>query len=72
MAPFVLAPDATYTEVRAWLRAHDPELDAACDEVDRTLIRDTLSLTPRQRIDRASATARWLGAFRSRAVRVAE
>ena len=40
-----LGPDATYAEVRAWLRARDPELEAACDEVDRSLTLDTLRMS---------------------------
>jgi hypothetical protein len=62
-----LGPHATHAEVRSWLRGQDPELEAACDEVDRTLIEDTLRLSPRERIDRASATARWISTFRLRA-----
>ena len=58
MEPFALRVDATYAEVRAWLRARDPELDEACDEVDRTLLADTLRVSLRERIDRSSATAR--------------
>jgi hypothetical protein len=62
-----LGPDATYAEVRAWLRARDPELDAACEGVDRSLIADTLRLPIRERLDRCSATARWIGNFCARA-----
>lgn len=63
MKAWPLPPDATYAQVRAWLRVVDPELDAACDEVDSTLSEDTLRLSPRERLDRASAATRWLGAF---------
>jgi hypothetical protein len=42
----------------------DPDLVAASGEVDGSLIRDTLALSPRERLDRSSATARWIGQFR--------
>jgi hypothetical protein len=64
MRDFELRPDATYAEVRAWLRARDPELDAACDEVDRSLTLDTLRLTLRERIAQLGASAAWLHGFR--------
>ncbi len=54
----------TYASVRDWVGAVDPELVAAADEVDRSLIADTLRLSLRARVDRASATARWIGEFR--------
>ena len=41
----------------------DPELRQAAAEVDRTLIRWALSLTPRQRLDAATRAARALGRF---------
>jgi hypothetical protein len=67
MRDFELRPDATYAEVRAWLRARDPELDAACDEVDTSLIADTLRLSVRERLRRFSATASWFRSFQARA-----
>ncbi len=67
MPHWALAADSTYAEVRTWLQSVDPELDRACDEVDRSLLDDTLRLTLRERLDRSSATARWLGEFTARA-----
>ena len=59
-----LGPDATYAEVRAWLRARDPELDAACDEVDRSLTLDTLRMSFRDRLAELSTAGAWLHGFR--------
>lgn len=60
--PFPSEP--TYAAVRAWVAGVDPELVEASDEVDRSLTADTLRLSLRARLDRASATARWIGDFR--------
>lgn len=59
-----LPTDRSYAAMRAWVSAVDPLLVEASDEVDRTLTDDTLRLPLRARLDRASATARWLGEFR--------
>ncbi|MHC4849522.1 MAG: hypothetical protein ACYTEG_13845 [Planctomycetota bacterium] len=40
------------------------DLERASHEVDRTLIRWALSLTPRERLRAATRTARMLGRFR--------
>ena len=48
----------------AWVEARDPELIAAVDDVDRTLIAQTLALGPLARV-RASTTAAYdLARFR--------
>jgi hypothetical protein len=62
-------PSRNFEEVRAWLLSVDPDLVAASEEVDVSLIRDTLALSPRERLDRASATVRWIGEFRRAASR---
>ncbi len=54
---------ATYDAVRAWVGSIDPDLVLASDEVDASLTTDTLSLSLRERLNRASATARWIGGF---------
>ena len=48
-------------DVIARVRARDPELIAASRDVDVSLIRDTLRLTVRERLDRATALAKRLG-----------
>ncbi len=58
--------------MRRWVSAIDPELVAASDEVDRSLTCDTLRLTLRARLDRASATARWIGGFQRASARWTE
>lgn len=69
MPPPHLRPGATYEQVRAWLLDVDPDLVAAADDVDRTLIADTLRLSLSERLDKASATAAWLMEFRRAAAR---
>lgn len=44
--------------IRTWFEAHDPEVLAAVEDVDRTLIRSTLALPPFERLNRAVNTAR--------------
>jgi len=44
----------TLDHVTAWLSEHDPE---AVADVDRSLIRATLALSPFERLDRAIETA---------------
>jgi hypothetical protein len=43
------------------VRARAPELFAASQEVDVSLIRETLKLTVRERLERATALAKRLG-----------
>lgn len=56
--PLPTTPD--YASMRAWVEQVDPSLVRAADEVDTSLLAWTLSLTPRERLDRAVATGRWL------------
>ncbi len=64
-----LPVERTYAAMRAWVLRIDPELVAASDEVDRSLTEDTLRLSLRARLDRASATAAWIDRFRHASTR---
>lgn len=46
------------------LAAHDPDVLLAADEVDRSLIRLTLALTPLERVRSAATSAETLARFR--------
>ncbi len=54
----------TYEEIVELMNAIDPDIMAAVDEVDRTLIRDALELSPLERIARAEQAAAALSRFK--------
>lgn len=56
--------DPTVVAVRAMLAAQDPELLAAVDEVDRTLIVSALARDPWQRVRESARNARYLDELR--------
>ncbi|MBM4365219.1 MAG: hypothetical protein FJ102_03315 [Deltaproteobacteria bacterium] len=53
-----------HASLRAWIDTFDPALARAADEVDGSLVAWALSLTPRERLDRATATGTWLARAR--------
>ena len=56
--------DRRIAELKQWLARVDPELLEAAKDVDRSLLRWMLSLSPLQRLDAASKAARGLAGFR--------
>lgn len=47
-----------------WVKRVDPEVIAAVADVDRTLLRETLALSPLERLRACSRAARGLARFR--------
>ena len=62
-----LVPNARYEELARRIQARDPDLVAAVDEVDWTLLRWSLGLSPLERIRACSQATRTLGRLRDTA-----
>ena len=52
-----MAPAASIRETLAWLQEHDPDVLAAVEDVDRTLITLTLAQSPMERLRSAWGAA---------------
>jgi hypothetical protein len=65
--------DPLVARIRAMLAERDPDVLAAVDDVDRTLIHSTLRLDPLDRVrsstHNAEVLARWAESYRNRSTR---
>ena len=57
-------PQSDYQRVRDLVESTDPELIGAADEVDISLLRWALSLSPRERLQASSSALSVLSGFR--------
>ncbi|HHH28630.1 MAG TPA: hypothetical protein ENK57_09835 [Polyangiaceae bacterium] len=61
-------PSQIYEELTRRIKARDPDLVAAVDEVDWTLLRGSLDLSPLERLRASTQTANTLGRLRDAAL----
>jgi hypothetical protein len=59
-----LSPPRPDESLRQWVARVDPEVEAAVDDVDRTLLRASLALSPLERLRACSQATAALAAFR--------